>query len=107
MKKENKNWAYHFLPDQCNNIFVCADPKMFDEQIKHGMIPIHDDRDRHENGVPCFIGYMPNADRLSLDKLVENLKPRQDEALAVDRHNHELIQDPNQGLGIDQGWCLY
>ena len=71
------NWAICQIPDDCKCIFVCADEKLFDIRRKHGIEPLYDDGyDKTDSSIPCFIGYLPNADLKDLERLAENPLPR-------------------------------
>ena len=101
-KKRNLNWVILAIPENCHNIFICMDEKLFDEKTKNGMIPLHDDRNYGGHvSMPCFIGYVPTSDQTDLDKLVEIQQTKQDEVPEADRRNHVGTKNPIQELCID------
>lgn len=72
VEKRNLNWAVLAIPEDCHNIFICMDEKLFDEKTKNGMIPLHDDRNYGgQVSIPYFVGYVPTSNQTDLDKLVE------------------------------------
>ena len=80
MEKENMNWAALAIPEDCHYIFICANEKIFDERIKHGMVNLYDNRkEQSETSLPCFIGYSPTANLKDLDTLAGLLSSRRDE----------------------------
>lgn len=88
----NLNWTVLAIPENCQSIFVCADGNLFDERVKSGLTPLHDDRDREsETSVPCFIGYAPNPNPKCLDTLAGLQTAKQDEAQSADPHSHEAL----------------
>ena len=49
--------------------------ELFDERVKNGIIPLHDERkEDFKANVPCFIGYAPAADLNDLEALA-GLRP--------------------------------
>lgn len=86
----NKNWVVLAIPEDCKSIFVCTDEGLFDERIKNGLTPLHDDRDRaEETSVPCFIGYAATTDQTGLDKLAGLSTTKQAEAPKADPRSRE------------------
>ena len=74
-KERNLCWMVLAIPENCHNIFVCMDGELFDERVKNGIIPLHDERkEDFKAGVPCFIGYAPTADLNDLEALT-GLRP--------------------------------
>lgn len=89
MRTSNKNWVVLAIPKDCKSIFVCSDEALFDERIKNGLTPLHDDRNRaKETSVPCFIGYAATSDQTGLDKLAGLPTAKQAAVLKADFHNH-------------------
>ncbi len=89
MQEQNLNWIALAIPDNCRNVFICVDGKLFDEKVKHGMIPLHDDRDHaKETAIPCLIGYFPTANPRCLDTLAGIPSPTPDAAPRADPHSH-------------------
>lgn len=87
----NPNWVVLAIPEDCHSIFVCMDGGLFDERIKNGLMPLHDDRNRErETSVPCFIGYAPTSDLKCLDTLAGLRPAKQDEARPTEHHNREV-----------------
>lgn len=90
MSERNMNWIVLAIPDDCKSIFVCSDERVFDERIKNGLTPLHDDRNRTEGtSVPCFIGYAATSDQTDLDKLAGLQTARQVEAPKADCRTRE------------------
>mgnify|MGYP007055748494 FL=1 len=75
--KENMNWAICCVPDDCKCIFICGDETFFEDRRKHGIEPLYDGG-YHEtdSSIPCFIGYIPNADLKDLERQVESHSTR-------------------------------
>lgn len=103
-KDKNLNWVVLSIPGNCKSILVCADGELFDKRVKHGVIPLLDDRNEpSEKRVPCFIGYAPISDQKHLDILAGLHEAKQDEAPTTDHHDHAGVQAPSQELDNGQG----
>lgn len=94
--KRNLNWVALSIPEDCNSIFVCTDADLFDERVKHGIVPLHDDRNRKENAVPCFIGYAPGSNLKHLDTLAGFPAAKQGEVPATGRSGHAGCESSNR-----------
>lgn len=104
MKDRNLNWVVLSIPENCKSILVCTDGELFNERVKHGVIPLLDDRNEpSEKRVPCFIGYVPTSDQKHLDILAGLHEAKQDEAQTADHRGHVDVQDPSQELDNGKG----
>lgn len=84
-QQENLNWIVLSMPEDCHSIFVCVNKELFDERIRNGLKPLHDDRDRASGtSVPCFIGYAATEGPTDLDTLAGFPKAKQEEAPKAD-----------------------